>query len=110
MAKPVFIIGDRAGVWTYGDDGELRLATDDEETAAMSIQRVSEHGAAEVSQAKPSSYTIAVQDTLAELVEAVNDLTAEGWQPVGAPFYVNKPLDPQGWHQALFYDATMEGL
>lgn len=110
MAKPVFIIGERAGVWTYGDDGELRLATEDEEAAAMSIQHVSEHGGPEVSQAKPSSYTIAVQDTIAELVEAVNDLTAEGWQPIGAPFYVQKAFDARGWHQALFYDATMEGL
>lgn len=105
MAKPVFIIGERAGVWTYGDDGELRLATAEEEAAADAANAFDVMAESEVSPAKlGTSYTVLVTDTLAGLIESVNDLMHAGWQPLDSPFYVfAADSDSQGWHQAMIY-------
>lgn len=101
MLKPVFQIAERDGVWTYGDDGELRRATDDEidNGVATDIDSI------EVSQEKlGTSYTVLVSDTLAGLIESVNDLLHAGWRPLDAPFYVfAADSDSQGWHQAMIY-------
>lgn len=98
MAKPVFSVAGM-GLCVFGDDGETRLATDAEQEAFIAARE----GGEEVSQEKLSaSYTIAVADTLADLVADVCDLVTEGWIPIGAPFYVNRAMDSNGWHQALF--------
>ena len=106
MAKPVFQIAERAGLWTYGDDGELREATEFEVQQAEALGDEATELVVDgepVSQAKlTASYTIAVQDTIADLVAQVCDLVTDGWIPIGAPFYVNRPMDGTGWHQALF--------
>lgn len=87
MGKPVFQIAERAGLWTYDDNGELIQAD------------------AGVSHAKQPSYTIVTADTVADLLESVNDLLPDGWVPIGAPFYVAKNFDVSGWHQALFMEG-----
>jgi len=103
MVKPVFTIADRPGVWTYGDDGELRQATAAEEAAAAAAQEG--EAAPEVSPAKlGTSYTVLTTDTLSGLIESVNDLIHAGWQPLDSPFYVfAADSDSQGWHQAMIY-------
>lgn len=98
MAKPVFSVAGM-GLCVFGDDGETRLATAAEEQAFIAAQE----GGEEVSQEKLSaSYTVVVEDTIADLVASVCDLATEGWIPIGAPFFVNRPLESNGWHQALF--------